>query len=125
MAFIDANAFDTHEAEIGLKWIRENQNPDGGFGGGKSVTWNNSKLGCSSVEETALCTEALLNHDDQQSRLAADRGVQWLIEAVESGEIESCSPIGFYFFKLWYYEKLYPLIFATSTLGRAIELKAY
>ncbi len=125
MAFIDANAFDTHEAEIGLKWIRENQNPDGGFGGGKSVTWNNSKLGCSSVEETALCTEALLNHDDQRSRLAANRGVQWLIEAVESSEIESCSPIGFYFFKLWYYEKLYPLIFATSTLGRAIELKAY
>jgi hypothetical protein len=29
------------------------------------------------------------------------------------------SPIGFYFAKLWYYEKLYPLIFTVSALGHA------
>ena len=29
------------------------------------------------------------------------------------------SPIGFYFAKLWYFERLYPLIFTVAALGRA------
>jgi len=29
------------------------------------------------------------------------------------------SPIGFYFAKLWYYEKLYPIIFTVGALNRA------
>jgi squalene-hopene/tetraprenyl-beta-curcumene cyclase len=29
------------------------------------------------------------------------------------------TPIGFYFAKLWYYERLYPLIFTVGALGRA------
>jgi squalene-hopene/tetraprenyl-beta-curcumene cyclase len=31
------------------------------------------------------------------------------------------SPIGLYFAKLWYYEKLYPLIFTVSALGQALR----
>ena len=31
------------------------------------------------------------------------------------------APIGFYFAKLWYYEKLYPLVFAVAALGQAIR----
>jgi squalene-hopene/tetraprenyl-beta-curcumene cyclase len=30
------------------------------------------------------------------------------------------SPIGFYFAKLWYYERLYPLIFTVAALGQAL-----
>jgi squalene-hopene/tetraprenyl-beta-curcumene cyclase len=41
------------------------------------------------------------------------------VEAVESGRFRDPSPIGFYFAKLWYYEKLYPLIFTVAALGRA------
>lgn len=29
------------------------------------------------------------------------------------------APIGFYFAKLWYYERLYPLIFTVGALGKA------
>ncbi len=32
-----------------------------------------------------------------------------------------CSPIGFYFAKLWYYERLYPLIFTVAALGQAVH----
>ena len=47
------------------------------------------------------------------------RGLAWLVEAVESGRFREPSPIGFYFAKLWYFEKLYPLIFTVAALGRA------
>ena len=50
---------------------------------------------------------------------ATQRGVAWLVDAVESGRFRDPSPIGFYFAKLWYYEKLYPLIFTVAALGRA------
>ena len=49
---------------------------------------------------------------------AVGRGVAWLVEAVESGRFRDPSPIGFYFAKLWYFEKLYPLIFTVAALGR-------
>ncbi|MFK7770207.1 MAG: prenyltransferase/squalene oxidase repeat-containing protein [Mariniblastus sp.] len=123
MAYRDADSFDTKEAQFGLRWLCENQNSDGGWGGGKSLQWPElavDKLGNSSVEETALCTELLLDHDDPQSRAAAARGVDWLINAAELGCIDRPWPIGFYFAKLWYFEKMYPLIFASAALGRAL-----
>lgn len=123
LAYRDASAFDTNEAQIGLRWLRENQNDDGGWGGGKSLQWPNHRLGSSSVEETALCTEVLLEHGDPESQAAAQRGIDWLIQAVESGCVNESWPIGFYFAKLWYFEKMYPLIFATAALGRAMQLK--
>jgi squalene-hopene/tetraprenyl-beta-curcumene cyclase len=42
----------------------------------------------------------------------------WLAIRVEAGTVEQPSPIGFYFAKLWYFEALYPLIFAVSGLNR-------
>ena len=53
------------------------------------------------------------------SDIAVERGLVWLIDAVESGRFREPSPIGFYFAKLWYFEKLYPLIFTVAALGRA------
>ena len=50
------------------------------------------------------------------------RGIAWLIDAVESGRFREPSPIGFYFAKLWYFEKLYPLIFTVAALGKARTL---
>ncbi|MEL7499323.1 MAG: prenyltransferase/squalene oxidase repeat-containing protein [Planctomycetota bacterium] len=118
-AYRDANRIDTQAARFGLNWVVENQNPDGGWGGGMSVHWPEPSLGNSSIEETALCTEALLSINDDACKVAAQRGVDWLVRATESGCIERCTPIGFYFAKLWYYEQSYPLIFAASALARA------
>ena len=48
-----------------------------------------------------------------------NNGVAWLVEQVERGGLSHPSPIGFYFAKLWYFEKLYPIIFTVSALGLA------
>ena len=37
---------------------------------------------------------------------------------MERGLLFKPTPIGFYFAKLWYFEKLYPIIFTVSALGR-------
>ena len=123
LAYRDANSFDTTAARFGLRWIRDNQNSDGGWGGGVSIQWPDEKLGCSSVEETALCTEILLDDDDPRSQEAAQAGIEWLILATETQSVGTPWPIGFYFAKLWYFETLYPLIFASSALGRATCLR--
>jgi squalene-hopene/tetraprenyl-beta-curcumene cyclase len=102
-------------------WLLEAQTPDGG--------WSGFRGGPPSVEETALAVEAL------SGLLAPDRnpagvseselsrrvqsGVKWLKERVDDDRWREPSPIGFYFAKLWYYERLYPLIFTVGALGRA------
>ncbi len=50
---------------------------------------------------------------------AVQRGLAWLIDRVESGLYREPTPIGFYFAKLWYFERLYPLVFTVAALGRA------
>ena len=51
-----------------------------------------------------------------------NRAAMWLIERVENGAWIEPAPIGFYFAKLWYYERLYPLIFTAGALERAEAL---
>ena len=72
----------------------------------------------SSVEETALAVEVLLDCGEE-ARPAVNKGLAWLVEQVEQNTWKNAAPIGFYFAKLWYFEKLYPLIFTVAALGRA------
>jgi len=95
-------------AARGAEWIASAQNDDGGWGGVRGVP--------SSTEETALAVEALAG---TSHRDATERGVQWLIARVESGQWREPAPIGFYFARLWYHERLYPLIWTVGALGHA------
>lgn len=54
-------------------------------------------------------------------RAALHRGAGWLLHAVESGKWREPAPIGFYFAKLWYFERLYPMIFVTAALNRLLD----
>jgi squalene-hopene/tetraprenyl-beta-curcumene cyclase len=56
---------------------------------------------------------------EPEIRNALRLGLDWLIRAVETDAHSEPTPIGLYFAKLWYYEKLYPLVFAVAALGRA------
>jgi len=108
-AYRDADRGETPKAERGRRWLESAQNPDGGWGGAQGV--------CSSVEETALAVEAILAKSEISP--AAERGIAWLLDSVERETFAETTPIGFYFAKLWYFERLYPIIFSVAALGRA------
>ena len=75
----------------------------------------------STIEETAVAVEALLADPDAPLRRPAlEAGLTRLVAAVSEGRHRETAPIGFYFARLWYYEKLYPLIFTVSALGQAV-----
>jgi squalene-hopene/tetraprenyl-beta-curcumene cyclase len=107
-AYRDLGLMNEEPAVRGVAWLVANQNDDGGWGGGRGTP--------SSVEETALAVEVLVETSETP---AVQRGLAWLVAAVESGALMNPSPIGFYFAKLWYFERLYPIIFSVAALGRA------
>jgi len=97
--------------ERAARWLIAAQQPDGAWSGGDG--------GPASVEETALAIEALAGC---RKRQAVSAGAQWLAGKVEAGDWREASPIGFYFAKLWYFEKLYPLIYTVGALNKATAL---
>lgn len=78
-------------------WLKMAQHADGGYG---------------SIEETALAVEALRAGEE------AERGRAWLVEKTAEGTRFAPSPIGLYFAKLWYWEKLYPILFTVAALRK-------
>ncbi|HEU0173954.1 MAG TPA: prenyltransferase/squalene oxidase repeat-containing protein [Blastocatellia bacterium] len=114
-AYRALNLIETEAARRGLIWLIRAQGYDGGWGGAPHTP--------SSVEETALAVDALLGCGELAgSKEAIERGIRWLVERVEDGGFVDASPIGFYFAKLWYFEQLYPVIFITGALGRAVQI---
>jgi squalene-hopene/tetraprenyl-beta-curcumene cyclase len=102
----------------GTQWLLTAQNPDGGWGGAPGTP--------SSLEETGLALDALRNLTERTSlaepvtedhRTAIARGRAWLERKTEGGAQFSPAPIGFYFAKLWYFEREYPVIQLVAGLG--------
>ncbi|MCS7015551.1 MAG: squalene--hopene cyclase [Gemmatales bacterium] len=108
-------------ARRAVQWLLLAQNQDGGWGGHIGLP--------STVEETALALDALLawleqvpkRHGEWVVSAKIARGLEWLLDAVAANDFAP-SPIGLYFARLWYYEKLYPLIFATQAVRRAFSV---
>jgi squalene-hopene/tetraprenyl-beta-curcumene cyclase len=105
-------------ARLACGWLARTQTADGGWSGGAGN-------GPSTTEETALALEALCATAVNWPELQADlhlpirRGLTHLLNRVADGSWTDPAPIGFYFAKLWYYEKLYPVIFTVAALERA------
>lgn len=102
--------------ERGVQCLLALQQQDGGWGGGKQSP--------PSVEETSLALTALgvfmqsnPNADHADIKRAIQNGVDWLIRTTKHGTEFPASPIGFYFAELWYYEKLYPMIYMLHALN--------
>ncbi len=113
----------------GVQWILENQNEDGGWSARRGLE--------SSVEETGLALDSLVLLKKRSGTVvgtarrllsttvpdpflsnAIDRAAQWLAVRVNGGTVDRPTPIGFYFARLWYFEDLYPIIFAAAGLNR-------
>lgn len=113
-AFRDARDYAESEAATsGFHWLLDNQNDDGGWGGMRGTP--------SSVEETALAVEVLIDLASPEARSGVERGLEYLIERIENGGLYDPAPIGFYFAKLWYFEKMYPIVWSVAALGRALK----
>jgi squalene-hopene/tetraprenyl-beta-curcumene cyclase len=118
--------------DAGVGWLLDAQDDAGGWGGGPGTP--------ASIEETALAVEALaavlelwarrsawpawrwvgINPAEYLERAgaAAENGAGWLIEQTQHGTAFEPKPIGFYFAKLWYFERLYPVIWTVAALER-------
>lgn len=97
--------------ERALSWLVARQDETGGWSGAAGAP--------ASVEETALAVEALAGSEYVQ---ATEHGAAWLAARVEDDTWREPSPIGFYFAKLWYYERLYPQVWAVGALGKVAAL---
>lgn len=100
------------------EWLIAAQNADGGWGGAAGVP--------ASIEETAVAVHALASvlfagagTAPARARQAVAAGVAWLVQRTGEGTGFEPSPIGFYFASLWYWERLYPVVFALAALERA------
>ncbi len=113
LALRDLGRMDLFAARRALDWLTVNQRADGSFGA-------DVKSGPASVEETALAAQALYACGDAQPQIdAAMRAMHWLADAVEANRHSECAPLGRYFGKVWYYERLYPLVWTVGALGPA------
>jgi squalene-hopene/tetraprenyl-beta-curcumene cyclase len=115
LALRDLEVWKSDMARRGVAWLLRNQNPDGGFGGGAGTP--------SSLEETSWAVESLCSYPPEAEIPVepVNAALAWLIAAVDREEWRSPSPIGLYFAKLWYFEKLYPLVYGVAALRRGWE----
>jgi squalene-hopene/tetraprenyl-beta-curcumene cyclase len=118
LAYRDLGLMSDPAARRAIDWLAAQQRADGGWGPAHGGTRPD---GVSSVEETAVAVEALLAGSIHgQAETSAQKGLGWLLQAVESDKYRIPSPIGFYFARLWYHERLYPLVFTVSALARGL-----
>jgi len=101
-------------AEKGITYLLKAQNADGGWG---------AAVGCPSMlQETSLALSALSYFKPKKEiEEAIQRGLAYLVQSIERDGLNDAQPIGLYFAKLWYSEKLYPMIWAVEALGRCLR----
>jgi squalene-hopene/tetraprenyl-beta-curcumene cyclase len=125
LAYGDCGLANDEGAKRGIAFLRESQRPDGGWGGGASICYegatgsSSDSVGSATIEETAVALEGMIACDGPDARESIERGIDWLCKAMDQQHFRASQPIGFYFAKLWYHEKLYPLTFSLSALERA------
>lgn len=97
------------------------QQASGGWAGGLDA-----EAGHCSIEETAVSLHALAAWVRQapEARLisAISGGVEALLHLTGEGTEFTASPIGLYFARLWYFERLYPLAWTTSAFSAVSSL---
>ena len=96
-------------AERSIRYLKESQNPDGGWGGQAGVE--------SKVTLTARAVGAL-SFCKSQSEEQISRGIDYLYALYKENRLYRREPIGLYFSRLWYSEDLYNLTFLLTALKR-------
>ncbi len=97
----------------GADFLIQSQNDDSG--------WGSEKGADSTIEETSLAVDALLQSQRPLAKGKLDSAFNWLIDHTGQGIHFSAAPIGLYFAKLWYAERLYPVIFTLGAFQKRIS----
>jgi squalene-hopene/tetraprenyl-beta-curcumene cyclase len=137
MACAELRQLDSDMTLRAARWLSTVQHSGGGWGpprapldysgaekdGFRAWRANDALVKFCSVEETSLAVLALLPfaESSQNSARAVSAGLEWLIRAVEQDAHRQGAVVGFSFNRLWYHERLYPLIFADGALSRTVR----
>jgi squalene-hopene/tetraprenyl-beta-curcumene cyclase len=128
----------------GLEWLLRAQNADGSWGGAQGVAGSIEETALAvealgsvlslmnggvkgAMPKSARAWECRTDMPAQTWAWhpsiadAALRGAGWLIERTQGGKCFPPAPIGLYFAKLWYHERLYPVIFTVAALRRLLK----
>jgi squalene-hopene/tetraprenyl-beta-curcumene cyclase len=124
-------------AQRAARWLVTAQHANGGWGpprapldysgaykdGFRAWRANDALAKFCSVEETALAISALLPlvESSQSICRAVANGLAWLASSVEQDAHRHGAVIGFYFNRLWYHERLLPLVLAEGALSQAVR----
>ena len=129
---------------MAARWLVRAQQSDGSWTGSDRASLQDQHQSepieaLGSIEETALAVEALADLCCRTSmgpgkfpcepkliedcRKAVDVGVAWIARSTKQGTEFAPSPIGFYFAKLWYFEKHYPICYSVAALERVAVLE--
>ena len=95
--------------EKGLNYLLSTQNADGGWGGAKNVP--------SKVTLTARALSALASYPEADLK-PIKQAFSYLYQKYSSGKLMQAEPIGLYFSRLWYSEKLYNITFVLNALNK-------
>jgi len=116
-AYADLGRSACAEAQRGTAFLLRAQHEDGSWGGAPGTV--------SSVEETALATRALsASGGGTHAASGALRGAAFLAQRISKNGLAEAAPIGLYFARLWYSEKLYPAIWSVAALGSVLRAAA-
>jgi len=101
----------------GVSYLLTQQQTSGAWGGDLSAS--------GSLEETAVTLHALCQASPyrivpKESLIA---GAEWLLASTQEGTVFPSAPIGLYFARLWYHEKLYPIIWTAQALSSVLKLR--
>jgi len=98
-------------ARRGVAYLLDAQHRDGAWGGAAGVD--------PSVEETALALDALTGWaENPRVAHACASAAAWLADRILTGGLDPPAPIGLYFARLWYAERMYPVVWSLGALAR-------
>jgi squalene-hopene/tetraprenyl-beta-curcumene cyclase len=119
------NSFGTRNSELGTRNAKRNpwpsvsrsefRVPRSGFRAPGSALRAERGGHATLAEDAGIPVESI--------KTALARGVEWLILQTGEGTQFPPAPIGFYFAKLWYYERLYPVLFTVSALEHVRQIE--
>jgi squalene-hopene/tetraprenyl-beta-curcumene cyclase len=131
----DLDRLDTETAQSAAAWLLSAQHSTGGWGPPRSKVYysnsqsdgfrarrtNEAMAKFCTVEETSLALTALLPLAGRgpEYAKAVSQGLHWLAAAIEQDAHRRPAVLGFYPSKIWYHERLYPLVFTAEALSLA------